>query len=113
MENVDKGPVLKIKEYSYDTATEGQFKRKNELYTHYMDQRRQSFVGDQKQMKTLINQSKEKMSLMTVRDSTFCTLSLALTDENKVSELRIDMNHLLAPDKIWLHNILVKLYMQN
>ena len=28
VENVDKGHVLKIKEYSYDTATEGQFKRK-------------------------------------------------------------------------------------
>ena len=78
-------------------------KEKNELYTHYMDQRRQSFTGAQEQMKTLINQSEEKMSLMTVRDSATGTLSLALIDENKVSELCIDMNQLSASNKIWLH----------
>jgi len=38
--------VLKIREYSYATATEGQFKSKNELLVHYVEQRKQSLAEE-------------------------------------------------------------------
>ncbi len=102
-EEVDKGLVFKVKEYSYATVEEGQFKSKNELLLHYLDQRKQCYAGTQEKMKTLISQSKEKVSLMTVKDSTTGTLNLALTDGNKVSKFCIDMKQLSALDKVWLH----------
>lgn len=51
----------------------------------------------------MISQPEEKTSLMIVRDAIIGSLSLALSDEHKVYELRIDMNQLSVPDKIWFH----------
>jgi len=40
---------------------------------------------------------------MTVRDSATGSLSLALTYENKVFEVHLDMDQISIPDKIWFH----------
>ena len=40
---------------------------------------------------------------MTVRDFAFVSLSLAITNEDKVSELHLDMNQLSAPYNIWFY----------
>lgn len=51
----------------------------------------------------MIKQSKEKVSLMTVRDSGTGSLSLAFTNEKEVSEVWLDMNQISIPDKIRFH----------
>ena len=40
---------------------------------------------------------------MTVRDSATGSLRLAITDEEKASEIHLDMDQLSASDKIWFH----------
>ena len=96
-------PVLKFRDYSYAATSEGQFKSKDELFASYIELRKKSLAEAQKQMSSLIKESDEKVSLMTVRDSTTGSLSLAVSDEDKLSELRLDMKQLSAPDKIWFH----------
>ncbi len=70
---------------------------------HYLNQRNNSLALAQKQMSSLIQKSDEKVSLMTFQDSATGSLSLAITDEENVSKLHLDMNQLSAPDKIWFH----------
>ena len=40
---------------------------------------------------------------MTVRDAATGSLSLVITDEEKASEIQLEMDQLSAPDKIWFH----------
>ena len=74
-----------------------------DLFIHYLNQRNNSLAKAQKKMSSLIQNSEEKFSLMTVRDFAFVSLSLAITNEDKVSELHLDMNQLSAPYNIWFY----------
>lgn len=70
-------PVLQHRKYIYATIAEDQFKNKQSLLTHYKNQRKESVVQAQKQLSDLIHKSDEKVTLMTVRDATTGSLSLA------------------------------------
>ncbi len=54
-------------------------------------------------MEDFIKTSDENVSLIIVRDSTTGSLSLAITDEEKASEIHLDMDQLSTSDKIWFH----------
>ena len=60
-------------------------------------------VQEQKQLNELKDRSGVKTTLMTVRDSATGSLSLAITDDDKASEIRLEMDQLSATDKIWFH----------
>ena len=96
-------PVLQYKKYNYAADAKDQFKNKQNLLAHYIDQRKESVVQAHKQLNELIKKSDEKVTLMTVRDSATGSLSLAITDDEKASEIRLEMDQLSAPDKIWFH----------
>jgi hypothetical protein len=96
-------PVLRYRKYNYAAAAEDEFKNKQSLLTHYKNQRKESVVQAQKQLSDLIQKSDEKVTLMTVRDAATGSLSLAITDEEKASEIRLEMDQLSASDKIWFH----------
>ncbi len=95
--------VLNYINYNYVAASEDQFKSKQYIFVNYMDQRKESLAQTQKKMTSLIKQSDERVSLIIVRDIATSSLSLAVTDEEKVSELHLDMNQLSNSDNIWFH----------
>ena len=95
--------VFQHKKYSYAAAVEDQFKNKQNLLIHYMYQREKSMVQTKEQLSELIQKSDEKVTLMTVRDAATGSLNLAITDEEKASEIRLDMDQLSVPNKIWFH----------
>ncbi len=68
-----------------------------------MAQRKESYTEVQKQLGELIKTSDQKVTLMIVRESATGSLSLAITDEEKASEIFLDMDQLSASDKIWFH----------
>ncbi len=53
-------PVLKYRKYSYASAQGTEFKSKQDLFTHYLDQRKESLVQAHKKMSDLINKFNEK-----------------------------------------------------
>ncbi len=93
--------TLQYIKHSYAYAFEGQFKSKNELFTSYMELKKHSLTEAQKKISSIIKQSREKVSLMTVRDSATGLVSLALSNEKEVSKVRLDMDRSSIPEKIW------------
>ena len=104
-------PTLRYRRYRYASAQESKFKSTQDLFNHYMAQRKESYTQLQKKMGDLINTSDEKVSLITVRDLATSSLSLAITDEERASEIHMDMDQLSTFDKIWFHKWPVKSYM--
>ncbi len=49
-----KEPVLKYIDYSYDTTLDGKFKSKNELFTSYIELKKQYDAEAQKKISNLI-----------------------------------------------------------
>ena len=60
-------------------------------------------VQTKEQLSELIQKSNEKVTLMTVRDVTTGSLNLVIDDEEKASKIRLEMEQLPVPDKIWFH----------
>ena len=96
-------PVLQYKRYSYASAGEGQFQNKQSLLQHYRDQRKEYVTEEQKQLNELKRKSEGKIILMTVRDSATGSLSLVITDDDKASKIRLEMDQLSATYKICFH----------
>ena len=77
--------------------------KKNELLEKYSQKRFQALEENQRLLKEVTSISSDKMSLLTVKDPTRNVLNFALTEEEKVTEVKIQMNKVNIPDKILFH----------
>jgi FtsZ-binding cell division protein ZapB len=96
-------PVIQIQQYLSSDAQNSQFKSKKELITQYAQKKKQLFEEGQKLFSEVRKLSQNKVSLVTVKDAERNTLNIAVTEENKVTEMKIKTDQINAPDKIHLH----------
>ena len=92
-----------MQSYIYTYANVSHFRSKNEDLEKYSQKRFQALEENQRLLKEVRGISSDKMSLLTVRDLTRNVLNFALTEEEKVIEVKIQMDKLNIPDKILFH----------
>ena len=95
--------VLNLQSYCYIDANASQFKSKNELLEQYSQKRFQALEENQRLLIEVRNISSDKISLLIVKDPTRNVLNFALTEEKKVTEVKIKMDKVNILDKILFH----------
>jgi hypothetical protein len=95
--------VLNLQSYCYIDANASQFISKNELLEQYSQKRFQALEENQRLLKEVRNISSNKMSLLTIKDPTRNVLNFALTEDEKVTEVKIQMDKVNIPNKILFH----------
>lgn len=93
--------ILNLQSYSYTYANASQFRSKNDLLEKYSQKLFQALEENQRLLKEVRSISSDKMSLLIVKDPTRNVLNFALTGEEKVAKVKIQM------DKV---NCLIKSY---
>ena len=95
--------ILNLQSYSYTNVNASQFRSKNELLKKYFQKRFQVVEENQRLLNEVRSISLDKISLLIVKDPTRNVLNFALTEEEKVTEVKIQMDKVNIPDKILFH----------
>ena len=95
--------IVNLQSYCYTNANASQFRSKNELLEKYSQKRFQALEENQRLLKEVRNISSDKISILTVKDPTWNVLNFALTEDEKVRKVKIQMDKVNIPDKILFH----------
>ena len=95
--------VLNLQSYSYTDANASQFRSKNELLEKYSQKIFQALEENERLLKEVRSISSDKMSLLIVKDPTRNILNFPLIEEEKVTEVKIQMDKVNIHDNILFH----------
>ena len=95
--------ILDIQSYQYTEANVTRLKSKIDLIQQYTKKRDLNLQENQKKMKDTRKASPNKLSLLTIKETTRNVLNISLAKEDKVVEMKLKMDQISVPDKIHFH----------
>jgi hypothetical protein len=103
-------PVFQIQHYQFQEDQEKQYRSKEYLIKQYAQKRNSALDENQKLLAKARKLSQEKVSLIIVKSLEKSTLNIVIVEEDKLFEIKINMDQINVLDKIHLHKQTSKVF---